>query len=65
MKKLYKSSIAKVTKIKNNSNDDIGILHAKKRDLFNSKISIIFTDYTFPKRVKGESGLSKIINNDD
>ena len=63
-KKLYKPTITKVKKIKNNTNEDIGIFasHAKMRDLFNAKISTVFTDYTFPKRVQGDIKLRSMKN---
>ena len=66
LRKLYKPTITKVTQIKNNTKDDIGIFasHSKMRDLINSKIATIFTDYTFPKRVMKDINLKEIKNTD-
>ena len=63
-KKLYKPTITKVKKIKNNTKDEIGIFasHEKMRDLFNAKIATVFTDYTFPKRVQGDIKLRSMKN---
>ena len=63
-KKLYKPTITKVKKIKNNTKDEIGIFasHKKMRDLFNAKIATVFTDYTFPKRVQGDIKLRSMKN---
>ena len=63
-KKLYKPTITKVKKIKNNTKDEIGIFasHEKMRDLFNAKIATVFTDYTFPKRVHGDIKLRSMKN---
>ena len=66
LKKLYKPTITKVTKIKNNTKDNIGIFasHTKMRDLLNSKLANVYTDYTFPKRVIGDFNLRAIKNED-
>ena len=63
-KKLYKPTITKVKKIKNNTKNEIGIFasHEKMRDLFNAKIATVFTDYTFPKRVQGDIKLRSMKN---
>ena len=66
LKKLYKPTITKVTKIKNNTKDNIGIFasHTKMRDLLNSKLANVYTDYTFPKRVIGDFNLRAIKKED-
>ena len=67
LKKLFRPTITKVTKINKNSKKNIGIFgsHEKMRDLFKTKLSVIYSEYTFPKRVKGDSELGEIENKFD
>ena len=68
-KKLFMPTITKVTKIKDDSEENmeenienLGIYasHDKMRELFNSQNYIVYTDYTFPKRVEGDYDFQQI-----
>ena len=68
-KTLFMPTITKVIKIKDDSEEDIGektenlgiyASHDKMRDLFHSKLYIVYTDYTFPKRVEGDFEFQQI-----
>lgn len=62
LRTLYLPTITKVTQIKNDQENNIGIFasHEKMRELIKSKLFYVYTDYTFPKRVEGDSVLNQI-----